>query len=199
VKFDSGDHVVVLYRGGGTVWEAVRVIGGGFGQLKVPSGLRFCRDGDSICVADCNNNRASVFRVGDGGLVRHIATDLGSPFDVEEVEGGWLVACWASQRVEFVGDDGTVGGLDGGGRPYLGTSGSADGKGHGEFYYPTALAVVPGLGLAVRDYGNGRLQVFATPEVVAMGAMAPLRVAWMTTVARAVLHHQRGLARDGGV
>jgi hypothetical protein len=34
-KTNSGDHVVVVYRGshGGAVWEAVRVIGGGFGGL----------------------------------------------------------------------------------------------------------------------------------------------------------------------
>ncbi len=42
-----GDHVVVVYRGSGAVWEKVRVIGGGLGapasrdgQLKVPYGLR---------------------------------------------------------------------------------------------------------------------------------------------------------------
>ncbi len=48
----SGDHVVVMYRGSGAVWEAVRVIGGGFGgpgscdgQLSMPLGLRFSGDG----------------------------------------------------------------------------------------------------------------------------------------------------------
>jgi hypothetical protein len=152
---DSGDHVVVVYRGSGAVWEAVRVIGGGFGardgQLKGPYGLRFSGDGSAICVADYD--RVCMFRVGDGGFVRHMATGLRVPFDVEEVEGGWLVACYGSHTVEFVSDG--VGG-DGGGRPSLGGYGSGD----GEFECPTTLAVVPGLGLVVRDYGNERLQVF---------------------------------------
>jgi hypothetical protein len=190
----SGDHVVVMYRGSGAVWEAVRVIGGGFGgpgsrdgQLKLPLGLRFSRDGFAICVADFWNGRASVFRVGDGGFVRHMATRLSLPWDVEEVEDGWLVACSGSHTVEFVG------GGAGGGRPSLGKAGGGDstgeGRGGGEFVSPTALAVVPGLGLVVRDRGiRGRLQVFATPDAIAMASMSTSRVAWMGAVARAVSH-----------
>ena len=55
--------------------------------------------------------------------------------------------------IEFVG-----GGVDGGvGRARLGMSGSGD----GEVINPTALALVPGLGLVVREWdNNGRLQVF---------------------------------------
>ena len=163
-KSDSGDHVVVVYRGSGAVWEAVRVIGGGLGgpgprdgQLDAPLGLRFSGDGSAICVADCQNDRASVFRVDDGGFVRHMATGLKGPCDVEEVEGGWLVACWDSHSVEFVGDGD---GGDGGGRPSLGKAGGVFGSGDGEFWSPVALAVVAGLGLVVRDWGNDRLQVF---------------------------------------
>ncbi len=77
---------------------------------------------------------------------------------------------------------------DGGRRPSLGKAGGGPGSGDGEFWYPSALAVVPGLGLVMREDGNsGRLQVFATPDVLAMAAMSPNRVAWMTTVARGVL------------
>jgi hypothetical protein len=108
-------------------------------------------------VADWANDRASVFCVGDGVFVRHIATGLCFPFDVEEVEGGWLVACDVSHTVEFVGDG--VGG-DGGGRPSLGMAGGGEGSGDGEFYGPTALVVVAGLGLVVREWDNRRLQVF---------------------------------------
>jgi hypothetical protein len=135
-------------------------------------------------VADCYNSRASVFRVGDGEFVRHTATGLRLPYDVEEVEGGWLVACWNSHTVEFMCDG--VGG-DGGGRPSLGRAGGGWGSGDGEFDEPTALAVVPGLGLVVREANNGRLQVFATPDTIAMAAMSPHRVAWMTVLARAIL------------
>ncbi len=177
-EVESGNHVVVVYRGSGSEWEAVRVIGDG--QLDVPLGLRFSGDGSTMCVADSRNNRASVFRVGDGGLVRHMATGLRGPYDVEEVEGGWLVACAGSDTVEYVcdGDGG-----DGGGRPSLGWYGCRD----GEFWYPATVAVVPGLGLVVRESGNERLQVFATPDTIAMAAMSPHRVAWMTVVARAIL------------
>jgi hypothetical protein len=163
----SGDHVVVVYRGSGpgAVWEAVRVIGGGFGdpgsldgQLTMPYGLRFSGDGSVICVADFGNDRASVFRVGDGGFVRHMATGLGSLRDVEEVEGGWLVACGGWDSVDFLGDDGADDDDDW--EPYLGTDGGGPGVGDGEFCGPTALAVVPGLGLVVREDENGRLQVF---------------------------------------
>ena len=103
------------------MWELVRVIGGGFGspgscngQLIRPRGLRFIGDGSGICVADSGNSRASVFRVGDGGFVRHMVRGLSHPTDVEEVEGGWLVACCEAHTVEFVGDGVGVG------RPFLG-------------------------------------------------------------------------------
>jgi hypothetical protein len=196
-KRDSGDHVVVVYRGSGAVWEAVRVIGGGFGgpgsgdgQLKGPHGLRFSGDGSVICVADWHNGRASVFRVGDGGFERHMATGLSFPSDVEEVEGGWLVVCGhPSHRVEFVCDG------VGGGRPSLGKAGGGYGSGDGEFFFPTALAAVPGLGLVVRD---GRLQVFATPDTIAMATMSLSRVAWMGAVARAVLRRRQHFQGEKG-
>ena len=56
--------------------------------------------------------------------------------------------------------------------------------------YPAALAVVPGLGLVVREYGNGRLQVFATPDTIAMASMSHVRVTWLCVVARGVLRRQ---------
>jgi hypothetical protein len=166
---DKSDHAVLVYRGSGVVWEAVRVIGGGFGgpgsrhgdgQLQRPNGLRFSADGSMVCVADPRSNRVSVFRVDDGRFVRHIATGLRDSYDLEEVEGGWLVVCSGTHRVEFVGEG--VGGDGGGGRPSLGKAGGRKGSGDGpgELWSPSALAVVPGLGLVVREWGNGRLQVF---------------------------------------
>ncbi len=178
-------HVVVLYQGSGTVWEVIRVIGGGFGgpgpadgQMSSPCGLRLSGDGSVICVADWGNRRASVFRAGDGSFVRHIATGLRGPMDVEEVEGGWLVACWSSHSVELVGEEvcrGSGGGADAAtiGAVADGSSGSGGGgvlgkvslhrRGSGwgplELSYPTALALVPGLGLIVREFGNARFKV----------------------------------------
>jgi hypothetical protein len=192
----SDRGVVWVYRGSGgasPMWEAVRVIGAGFGgpgaadgQLMRPCGLRFSGDGLTMCVADTGNGRANMFRVGDGGLVRHIATDLRNPVDVEEVEGGWLVACLAPHSVEFVSNRGVVGGA-GGARPSLGKPGGGYGSGDGEFHRPSALAVVPGLGLVVREVATCRLQVFATPDAVAMASMSRMRIAWMGAVARAAL------------
>jgi hypothetical protein len=75
-----------------------------------------------------------------------VATGLGYPWDVEECEGGWLVACGT---IEFVGGA-TVG------RARLGKRGSGD----GQFIDPSALVLVPGLGLAVRELLNSRFQMF---------------------------------------
>jgi hypothetical protein len=157
---DSGDHVVRVFEGSGAMWTAVRVVGGGFGgpgsadgQLNQPRGLRFTGDGTGLAVADGGNGRVSVFRVEDGSFARHVATELACPYDVEECEGGWLVACIGSCTIEFVGGDVDGGGV---GRASLGKRGSGD----REFMHPSALALVPGLGLVVQEVTNGRLQVF---------------------------------------
>ena len=141
----------------------MRVVGGGFGgpgsadgQLHCPRGLRFTGDGTGLVVADVGNRRVSVFRAEDGSFVRHVATGLTYPRDVEECESGWLVACGflSSHTIEFVGGDVDGGGV---GRARLGKRGSGD----GEFKVPSALALVPGLGLVVREISNGgRFQVF---------------------------------------
>jgi hypothetical protein len=106
--------------------------------------------------------------------------------DVEECEGGWLVACIASDTIEFVPVGGDV---DGGGvgMARLGKKGCGD----GEFSCATALALVPGLGLVVREAGEGRLQFFATPDAIAMASMSAPRVAWMLAVARGVFRRSQ--------
>jgi hypothetical protein len=99
-KYASGDHVVHLYTGGGARWEAVWVIGGGFGgpgpadgQLNVPGGLRFAadRDGAVMCVADYKNCRVTAFRVTNGGFAgaRCHGTELAAG---RGGGGGWM-AC----------------------------------------------------------------------------------------------------------
>lgn len=155
--------------------------------MKWPFGLRFTRDGSAILVADCWNRRASVFRVDDGGFVRHIATGLSLPYDVEEVEGGWLVACQWSHTVEFVGDGDDVDGGGGGGRPSLGKVGGGSGSMDGQFSSPVTLVVVPGLGLVVREYGADGLQVFATQGTMRKWSMSTIRLAWMSAVIKVTL------------
>ena len=184
-KHWSGDHTIRVYADNGAGWKTIRVIGGGFGrpgaadgQLARPYGLRFSADGTAVCVADPGNERVGLFRVADGAFMRHIATGLPCPLDVEEVENIWAVACALSHTVEFVGD---------GGRSFLGKAGGGHGFEDGEFSHPYALALVPGIGLVVRESGNGgRLQVFSTPDMVAMRRMAPIRVSWMAAAARAI-------------
>ncbi len=121
---------------------------------------------------DLFGHSCTLYRVSDGEFVRDIASGLhqdlegvkgwkeggyvDGPTDVEEVDGGWVVAC-GYNRVEFVADGA---GDDGGGRPSLGKAGGGYGSGDGEFNCPSALAVVPGLGLVVRELNGGRLQVF---------------------------------------
>ena len=197
-KGGSGDRRVVrVFEGSGAVWTAIRELGGGFGgpgwvdgQLCRPYGLRFTGDGTGLAVADYGNHRVSVFRVEDWSFARHVATGLSYPWDVEECEGGWLVACINSHTIQFVG-----GGDVGGGvvvRARLGKKGSGD----GELDLPSALALVPSLGLVVREYGNGgRLQLFATPDAIAMSSMSAARVGWMVAVARGAAHRASSEAR----
>jgi hypothetical protein len=186
--------VVRVFEGSGAVWTAVRVVGGGFGgpgradgQLHRPFGPRFTGDGTGLAVADSGNDRVSVFRVEDGSFVRHMATGLGGPWYVEECEGGWLVAYIGSHTIEIVGGaDAAVR------RARLGKRGSGD----GEFSFPAALAMVPGLGLVVREEDYGRVQFFATPDTIAMASMSAARVAWMVAVARGIGHREQ--ARSSG-
>jgi hypothetical protein len=160
---DSGDHVVHLFRGSGPTWTPVRVLGGGFGapgvadgQLARPYGLRFTGDGTGLAVVDTGNGRACLFRVADGSFVQHVASRLSGPRDLERCEGGWLIVCWASHTVELAMDKDVDGGAGGVGRTKLGKSGCE----HGELSRPSALTLVPGLGLVVREAGNERVQVF---------------------------------------
>ena len=121
-------------------------------------------------------------------FVRHVATGLSCPQDVEECEGGLLVACSSMGTIEFVGAGGDV---DRGGRASLGKRGNGD----GEFNLPSALAMVPGLGLVARENGNGgRVQFFATPDTIAMASMSPCRVAWMVAVSRGLLRRRSTVA-----
>jgi len=95
------------------------------------------------------------------------------PADVEDCgDNGWAVVDWRGHRILFVGGASDQG--------FLG----AFGNGHGGLIWPSAVAFVPGLGLIVREHGNGRVQLFATPDAVAMAAMSVMRTTWMATVLR---------------
>ncbi len=173
----SGEHVVRVFEGSGAMWAAVRVVAGGFGdpgsadgQLQCPYGLRFSGDG---MVAVTDSDRVCLFRVCDGAFVRHVTPGLVAPWDVEECEGGWLVACsgiFGWDTIEFVGGAAGLVSLE------------------SEFSGPSALALVPCLGLVVRDLAH--VQFFATPDTIAMASMSPCRVAWMVAVSRGLLRRR---------
>ena len=58
----------------------------------------------------------------------------------------------------------------------------------GELTSPSALALVPSLGLVVRELGGGgRVHFFGTPDAIAMASMSCCRVGWFVAVARGTL------------
>jgi hypothetical protein len=184
---DGHDHVVVVYRGSGAHWGAVRVIGGHcHPQFKMPFGLRFSADGSCICVAERGNGRISLLRVSDGRLLRRIVAGLLTlnSFDVEEVEGGWIVACHNEYGLVFVDDDFRV--------SCCSLVSMCENGSH-------AVATMPGLGLVVRGRGIGNgicmqgicMQVLSDEDTMSMWTMSGMRVAWMTVVARGIMCRSR--------
>ena len=166
-SWGSGDHVVQLFEGSGVTWSPLRVLAGGFrrpgradGQLNRPFGLRFTGDGTGVAVVDVGNDRVSLFHVADGCFERHVTAGLRGLKDILEVEdpegGGaqperaWLVACGppaSSTGIEIV--SGAVVRAARGKHEHI-VGGIA------KFNIPVALAVVPGLGLAVRELRVGQ-------------------------------------------
>lgn len=187
----SADHAVHLFAGGGTTWTQIRVIrpdsGPRDGQLEEPEGVRFSADGTEVAVADYGNNRVSLFRVADGSFVRHVAQQLDVPWDVEECADGWLVAAanahMVAHRQEEI-DDGVVSGKWNPRHHRLSGVAYQSREQDGAQFRPVILALVPGLGLLMREYYSERVEVFVFPDVIAMTAMSVCRVGWMVAVVR---------------
>jgi len=99
----------------------------------------------------CTFSFRSLRQVKDGAFVRHVSERLRWPSDMVEWEGGWLVAERTAHRVEYVPDgDGMIE------RVVL--------IPHSELEFPNAMALVPGVGLFVRESGHGgQLQVSGVP------------------------------------
>ena len=125
------------------------------GQLNMPFGIRFSgvgMDEWELAVADSSNKRVSLFRIADGAFARHVHEGLDvSPYDVEECKYGWLMAGFDS-----------TGSSDNHSVAVLSRHGDTITKktypGVGGFARPCALALVPGLGLVVREVGASRRQ-----------------------------------------
>jgi hypothetical protein len=142
-----GRDSVEVFRRTDPEWVPHRTIDGG-SHLRAPHGLRFTSDGRGVVVANRNARCVSLFDVTDGSFARDLCTECSAPTDVHEVQGGWLVAnlsMTAFQDVQIIEGD-TV-------RRCTFDLGVGD-----EGYMmsdPVALAVLPGLGLLIREWGNG--------------------------------------------
>ena len=149
----GGHHSVHLFDAvsRARLWTMGGPQGSGPRQLSSPVGVRFTVDGARVAVADMNNSRIVVLSVADGSPVGHVPTPGIGPRDVEEAEGGWLVATGGGHSVALV--------PAAGGEP-IAVVGGVEGSGEGQFSGVYSLALVPGLGLLVPDAGNDRFQVF---------------------------------------
>ena len=167
-------------------WAVIRVISSAPDfYLSGLVGLRFGPDGTTVCVANSTktgeSDQVCMFRISDGACVWSTAMTSQSPVDVEKVDGGWVVACWSTRTLRFLGDEPSDCGL---------VLPCADGL-------PVAMAYMPGLGLVVREYifpSENRLRVYRTPHDLLMASMAEVRVAWITAVVRAVFRRDRLMA-----
>jgi hypothetical protein len=168
----SHEARIRIYEGSEAEWVLLRVV-----PFECPYSpalvMRFTGDGTALAVTWIVNCRLFFFSVADGSMLSTLYTGLTSVRDVEECDGGWLVAC--DYTIVFVnGDTGETSVIVG-----------RRAGGHGEVvvsetFFPSALALVPGLGLVVRDCRwGGRVQCFTSPDIAAMGLMSMCRVAWM--------------------
>lgn len=168
---ENGGSVHLFECTVGAGWTPTRVLARG--QLRQPFGLRFTADGAGLVVAE-GRSKGCIARVSVvvGSVTRcKVNEDGDACSDVEKCKGGWLVACSDGDDVKYVGVDGQA---------TLGHCGEP-------LFRPVALALVPGLGLVVRENTSGRLQFFATPDAVAMASMSARRVGWLAAVFRGSL------------
>jgi len=179
----SSKHIISLFEGSNYAWTMVRRVLGDFQQPEPASlgtlgnvyrGLRFTRDGTGLAITNGLLGCISMYLVQDGAFDRNVGKGLINPIDLEECEGGWLVVSSAISFFIFVGND------DGGAPHCIGPENWATIG----VDFPSALALVPGLGLAVRSEARGGVFIFRTPDMVAMAAMSANRVAWMVGVHR---------------
>jgi DNA-binding beta-propeller fold protein YncE len=145
--------IELLSYASGALILSIGAWGRGPGQIcDGCEGLRFTPDGQFIVAAEYGNQRLSVFRVSDGGFVKHIGAGVVADGnkDVQfALNGELIVADFDNQRVcVFSADGDTL-------LRTWGTLGSAD----GQFHDPTALALVDSK-LFVLDQGSARVQVF---------------------------------------
>lgn len=143
---------ITLLNHDGAVLRSFAEHGTGPGQLQTPFGLRITADERSVVVADSGNHRICRFHASSGAfdcVIGSRAQGLERPTDVEITAAGYYIANGGKNNLVLLS-------LDPDERPRV--IGKA-GKAHGDFQRPSALAMVPEVGLIVRDSGNTRIQV----------------------------------------
>jgi hypothetical protein len=135
-----------------------------------PYGLRLSSCNKFVVVVDAG----TPFGHGQGRLLRFcvgeerpafvdvLSTGVHCAHDVEECQEGWLVAHTAGYSVSCVPHSPTA-------RPVVQLGGYGDGSNElGLLAGPLALALAPGLGLAIRELNAGRLQILSEVRVDCM-------------------------------
>ncbi len=128
-----------------------------------------------MLATDQSAGTLSVLRVADGALVNRVdlnaltAGEARYPYDLEECEDGWLVSSGYTHRVWYLPWS----------DPSLPVEESLDRMGSsgtdvGQFSDPVGLAMMPGLGLLLREaYNGGRMQVRPCAAPVAGSLLTP--------------------------
>ncbi len=161
-------HVAVTDDGGPGGAGRVTLLSRATGALKVFSvgdglhhsfnGVRFCKGGDFILVADSAAHRVWKFDARTGAAVMHVGSQpqLDGPHDVEEVEGGVVVTSKYNNSVLRLS--------------WLGGVSQITAPAPDTMHCPVALAVGTGGVLMVRDHhgphdprSDGRFRVIPMP------------------------------------
>jgi hypothetical protein len=143
-RCDHGWHVVYIFQADGDSWRQVRVVGGlpsaEDGFLKAPEGVCISADCSTVAVVDNGNHRVSLFGLGDGAFMGHVATTTSTDealWCVQECAGGWLTS----------GSCHTI-------KCFQGGNLHAEFRGDGRMSFPAQFTFVPGLGLVVRNFAS---------------------------------------------
>jgi tripartite motif-containing protein 2/3 len=109
VSESDAHRISVFSRGGGALLRRFGSRGSGDGQLNYPHGQCFMSGHRHVAVADCRNNRVSVFSV-EGEFVRHVGVgELDWPSGVAcSAFDELVVADWGHNRVVVFSASGEI-------------------------------------------------------------------------------------------
>ncbi len=132
-------------------------------------GVRFCADGAQCVAAEHFISCVCWYSTVDGSLLK--VRKVSSPLDVEVLDHDqyFVTSSCAESCVQFEATTGVQ---------VLGTD---------THDIPTALCLLPYVGILVRDYNNGHVCVYVTEETVRKITMSAVRNNWMAAVVRSII------------